>query len=85
MKYTITTYSITKPGAIDTKGANAVLIVNRGEALAIVNNEEIATDQFISNSGLRGEIDTTLYDVKFNNSGGQSQKVFVRIKKYVNS
>lgn len=85
MKYSITTYSLTKPGALDTKGANAVLIVNRGEAVAIVNGEQIQTDQFISNSGLKDEIDTTLYDLKFNNTGAQSQLVFVRIKRYVNS
>lgn len=82
-KYVITTERITKAKKVDTKGANAVLFVNRGEATAIVNDEEIETDQSISNNGLRDEMDVSLYDVKFSNTGGQSQVLYMRIKRYV--
>lgn len=80
--YTITTETIAKAGSPDTKGANAVVFVNRGEATAFVNGETIATDQSIENSGLPDEIDNTIYKITFVNTGAQSQLVFVRVKKY---
>lgn len=80
--YTITTETITKAASPDTKGANAVIFVNRGEADAYVNNELISQNQSIENSGLEGEIDNTIYKITFSNTGGQSQLVFVRVKKY---
>lgn len=82
-KYVISTESISEAKNADTKGANAVLFINRGEADAYVNGEKILTDQWVGNSGLKDEIDETLYRVTFVNTGGQTQLVYMRIKKYV--
>ena len=82
LKYKVLSELIDTPTTFDSTGCNAVIFVNRGEALAIVNGEEIQTNQQISNSGLKGEIDTTQYKISFVNTGVQTQKVFVRQKKY---
>lgn len=80
-KYIVTTQLISKPGDIDTLDSNAVVFVNRGEQTALINDEEIATGESIINCGLEGEIDTTRYKVSFTGTG--SQKVYVRMKRYV--
>jgi hypothetical protein len=83
MKYSISTTIIRKALKPDTKGANAVLFVNRGTSVAIVCGERLEQNQSLSNIGLQGEIDTTLYDVSFVNDGTKENLLVMRIKKYV--
>lgn len=82
-QYTTNVIQFTKPGRPNTRGCNAVEFVNRGEAVAIVNGEQLQQNQATAYSGHEGESDETNYSINFQNTGGQSQLLFVKVKFYV--
>lgn len=60
---------------------NAIIFTNRGTTAAFINGERIEQNQFVSNSGQANEMDTTKYDVTFEDT--TDRRVYIRKKIYV--
>ncbi len=61
---------------------NAVVFTNRGTNPVYINGEPLATDQSLSNSGQEGEIDNTIYSIRFDTALAGTSLLYVRKKLY---
>lgn len=83
-EYNIESEFIAENKILETNGLiNAIVFTNRGTYPVYINGEPLATDQSLSNNGQEGEIDKTLYKVRFDTSGGGTSLLHVRRKVYL--
>jgi len=83
-KYTIQFELVSENKSLDTnQNINAICFTNRGTNSVYINGEPLDTNQSFSNNGHEGELDTTVYKIRFVEVALGTSLLHVRRKVYI--